>query len=384
MEVLIIDDFLDSREITEAALISTDPTLEIRSVESAYQGFECLKVEGSADEVTSIDLILMDIDMPEINGVEACRVIKADPRLRDIPIIMVTSFDHTEYLEEAFSAGAMDYVTKPIEAIELGARVRSALNLKVEQDCRKLAYEMLERESMAKSQILSTVTHELRTPLTGIMGYVDMMLKRKETCGELTERQEQYLEYVLLDAKVLKTLIDDLLDVTKLEAGSLKLHTTELEIRPEMEHVLRTLQSQFAEKSIRIELKTPPDLPLIYTDQVRFSQILSNLISNAFKYSPDGATVSISARVNGDDLEVIVNDTGIGIAKENQEKLFTKFFRVDNSSTRDVSGSGLGLFITKLLVEAQGGRITLESEPGKGSTFSFLLPLTQADSEESN
>ena len=220
MSILVVDDFLDSRLITESALKHMDYSVEVQTAESAYDAFKKLGLDDPASGIPCIDLILMDIDMPEIDGVEACRRIKAAPSLRDIPIIMVTSYDEGGYLSEAFAAGAMDYITKPVDQIVLGVRVRSALTLKLEMDRRKLTCIELEQESLAKTQILTTVTHELKTPLTSIIGYVDMLLKYQEKVGPLNEQQQKYLGYVKEDSHRLKALIDDLLDISQIEASN--------------------------------------------------------------------------------------------------------------------------------------------------------------------
>ena len=161
MSILIVDDYLDSRIVLENALRDTGYSGEVQTAESAHDTFEQLGMEDPGSVVTKVDLILMDIDMPEIDGVEACRRIQAITKFQDIPIIMVTSYDEVHYLQEAFAAGAMDYVTKPVNIAELGARVSFALSLKREMDRRKAAYIELEQASMAKTQYLSTVTHEL-------------------------------------------------------------------------------------------------------------------------------------------------------------------------------------------------------------------------------
>jgi len=378
MSILIVDDSQHCRLLLRAFLGAAGYT-ELPTAESAHEAFQHLGMDGPDGVVPDVDLILMDITMPEMDGVEACRRIKAAPLLHDIPIIMVTAHDEAKYLHQAFVAGAMDYITKPVGKVELLPRVRSALTLKQEMESRKRAYAKLEQESLAKTQILTTVTHELRTPLTIIMGYVDRLLVRREKVGPLNERQQKYLERVQEHSRILNALIDNILDISRLEAGSLELTITKLEVQPEIEHVIRSIENQFAEKQIRVALEIPTDLCPLQADRHRFSQVVTNLISNAYKYSPVGATMTITARENNGLIHLDVSDTGIGISKEDQSKLFTKFFRADNTTTRKEAGTGLGLYITKLLIEAQGGRIWVESELGNGSTFSFDLPVASGD-----
>ncbi|MFQ6030812.1 MAG: sensor histidine kinase, partial [Dehalococcoidia bacterium] len=378
MRILVVDDFLDSLLVTQAALNGMNCSYQVQTADSARDAFRQLGMDDGTEETPEVDLILMDIDMPEIDGVEACRRIKAHPNLQDIPIIMVTSHEEVSYLQAAFDAGAMDYITKPVNRIELGARVRSALTLKGEMDRRKLTCIELERESLAKTQILATVTHELRTPLTSVIGYTNMMLDMQDQVGQLSEKQQEYLEIIQEDSHRLKALIDDLLDIAKIEAGSLKLTPVELDVGKEIESVLQSVQSQFSEKGIHLALDLGAELGPLTTDRLRFTQIMTNLVSNAGKYSPAGTTVTITVTAYNGSVRVEVADQGIGISPADQARLFTKFFRVDNSSTRKVAGTGLGLFITKQLIEAQQGRIWIESEEGKGSVFSFILPGIKA------
>lgn len=239
----------------------------------------------------------------------------------------------------------------------------------------KAANDSLERESQAKSQILATVTHELRTPLTSVMGYTHMMLQNQDTVGQLNQTQQTYLEIISHDSLRLKQLIEDLLHVAEIESGILELNRNELSVRDEIEDVLRNLQPQFAEKQISVALDVCPDLGPLSADSLRFSQIITNLVSNAYKYSPAGTDITITAKNhNVGQVRIDVADMGVGISPDDQSRLFSKFFRVDNARSRKVYGSGLGLFITKQLVEAHGGSIWVESEEGKGSTFSVVLP----------
>jgi len=232
----------------------------------------------------------------------------------------------------------------------------------------------LEQESLAKTQILSTASHELKTPLTSILGYVNRVLLEQERVGPLNERQQRYLEIVRKNSLRLNVLINDLLDTSKIASGSLELSLTELDVRHEIEDVLRSMQTLVEEKQIDVVLDISPELPRIQADSLRFSQVIANLLSNAYKYSPEGATATVTAKEGPGLIQIDISDTGIGISKADQSKLFTKFFRADNSSTREESGTGLGLFITRHLIEAHGGKIWVESEEGKGTIFSFTLP----------
>jgi signal transduction histidine kinase len=308
-------------------------------------------------------------------------------------------------LQTAFAAGAVDYITKPPNIGEMLARVSSALEMKREMDRRKSAYvtnleeknrqlelafaeleqknRELEAASLAKTQILSTATHELKTPLTSIVGYIDRILLRRDKVGPLNERQQHYLETVQKNAHRLKALVDDLLDVSRIEAGSLELTLLELDVRYEIIDAIQLMQNQIGEKEIHLALNISADLGQIKADRLRFCQVISNLLSNACKYSPVGAAITVTAREASGQVQIDVADTGMGISEEDQARIFTKFFRADNSSTREVSGTGLGLYITKHLIEAHGGNIWVESQLGKGTIFHFTWPCSDQSLESS-
>ena len=172
----------------------------------------------------------------------------------------------------------------------------------------------------------------------------------------------------------MKSLVDDLLDISRIESGELELNPVELQLGSEIEEIVTGMQTQIDEKKIDLVLDIPQGLCPVMADRLRLTQVMTNLVSNACKYSPQGARVTIQAREEDEGVRIDVSDTGIGISPEDQEQLFTKFFRADNSPTREVSGSGLGLYITKHLIEAHGGRIWASSRIGEGTTFSFTWP----------
>ena len=316
--------------------------------------------------------------------------------MRDIPVIMVTGLSAEEKLEQAFDAGATDYIVKPTSPAEMIARIGSALNLKQEMERRKSGYVSdleeknrelelafielekknleLEEASRAKTQILSTATHELKTPLTSIIGYIDMILTRQDRVGALNERQQRYLQTAQTNSYRLKSLVDDLLDISRIESGALELTPAELELWPEIEEIVTGMQTQINDKNIEMVLDIPQEISPVLADKLRLAQVMTNLLSNACKYSPEGSRVTVRAREEETGIRIDVSDTGIGISPEDQESLFTKFFRADNSSTREVSGSGLGLYITKHLIEAHGGHIWATSQIDRGTTFSITWP----------
>ncbi len=231
-----------------------------------------------------------------------------------------------------------------------------------------------------KSDIVSTVSHELRTPMTSIKGFVDLILM--ETAGHVTEQQRHFLNIVKSNVDRLSDLVEDLLDLSKIETGRLVLHLEPVYFPVVVQSALDALRTEVQEKDLELVVNTPADLPLVKGDQDRLIRVLTNLVSNAAKYTPASGQISIAATPQEGFLRVTVTDTGIGIAKEDQIKIFDRFFRADHPMVQESSGTGLGLPIVKSLVEMHGGTVQVESELGQGSEFSFTLPLAPMEEEE--
>jgi len=226
-----------------------------------------------------------------------------------------------------------------------------------------------------KSEFVTLVAHELRSPLTTITGYVEILLE--EHGGTSTEVQRESLKIVQRNGEQLLALIEDLLDISRMEASRLELKRTTLDLARLVREVASSLHPQIEAKGQRLTLELAEALPAVSGDADRVTQILTNLLSNAHKYTASGGSVTITARGEGSGVRVSVRDTGIGLSPDDQARLFTKFFRAQNSVTQGVRGTGLGLMITRALVELHGGEITVTSALGQGSTFSFTLPAAQ-------
>jgi len=230
----------------------------------------------------------------------------------------------------------------------------------------------LAKVDQMKTEFVSMVSHELRTPLTSIKGYVDLVVDGK--AGEINETQREFLGIVQSNTDRLVALINDLLDVSRIESGKIHLNITVVPIDGLIREVATSLRNQIEEKKLSLELAIPREPIKVRGDCARISQVLTNLLSNAYKFTPEGGKISVCAKATDGRVQVDVTDTGIGISDQDQKKLFTKFFRADSTITREVGGTGLGLNIAKSIVEMHGGKIWVESEVGKGSTFSFTLP----------
>jgi PAS domain S-box-containing protein len=228
-----------------------------------------------------------------------------------------------------------------------------------------------------KGELISTVSHQLRTPMTSIKGYTDLLYL--ETVGEINEAQRRFLSIIKSNADRLALLAKDLLDISRIETGRIRLNLEFIHISAIGEEIAASLQGQIEEKSLSLKLDIPESLPPIYGDRDRVTQILTNLIDNARHYTPAGGQITVSAQVRGNFLQVSVADTGIGIAPGDQAKIFDRFYRADHPLVQETAGTGLGLPIVKSFVEMHGGEIRVESEPGRGSTFTFTLPLAERE-----
>lgn len=230
----------------------------------------------------------------------------------------------------------------------------------------------IQAASAAKSQFLANMSHEFRTPLNAIIGFTEVM--QDGLAGPLSEEQAEYLSDIHNAGQLLLRLINDVLDIAKIEAGRLELYYETFPIAHAIRDAMTTLRPAAAKKGLELRWQLPPDLGVITADQIRIKQILFNLLSNAVKFT-DSGSVSVSAQVEEDYLHLLVADTGIGIRPEDRSRIFVEFSQVDASHGRKYEGTGLGLSLSKRLAEAHGGRIWFDSEIGKGSVFHVLLPL---------
>jgi len=225
----------------------------------------------------------------------------------------------------------------------------------------------------AKSEFVSTVSHELRTPMTSIKGYTDLLYLG--AAGEVNEDQRRFLGIIKSNVDRLTMLVHDLLDISRIETGRMRFDFKPLSMGQIINELLLAMRAQAEEKDLQLVANVPADLPPVRGDHDRVTQILTNLVANACQYTPSGGQITVTVRFTDGFVQVDVADTGIGIATEDQQKIFERFFRADHPLVHETDGTGLGLPIVKSLVELHGGRIWVESELGKGSTFSFTLPV---------
>ncbi|WP_342305609.1 HAMP domain-containing sensor histidine kinase [Methanolobus sp. ZRKC5] len=231
-----------------------------------------------------------------------------------------------------------------------------------------------EEANRTKSEFLATMSHELRTPLNAVIGYSDML--QENIFGELNVKQKRFASHISTSGKHLLELINDILDLSKVEAGKIELHFEEFDANEVMRNVCNITSPLARKKHIDIEFLTSKSLK-IHADKTRFKQILYNLISNAIKFTQERGHIEIVAAVEDDMLKLSVIDNGIGMNEDEQSKLFTPFYQADSSISRKYQGTGLGLSIAKQMVELHDGKIEVESKAGKGSTFTLNIPVSQ-------
>ena len=236
-------------------------------------------------------------------------------------------------------------------------------------------YQQIQFANNAKSEFVSLVTHELRLPMTSIKGYTDLI--NSGMAGPVNDQQRQFLDVIRRNLERMSALISDLSDINRIESGRMAFDLQDFELNRVVEDVVDNFRKQIVNRNQKIAIEIPEDLPPVHADPNRITQVVTNLVSNAHKYTPDGGTIIVRASFDDDFAKVAVIDTGFGISEEDQQKLFTQFFRSDNADVRAQNGWGLGLSIVRKMIEAQNGEIGFESVLGQGSTFTFTIPLAK-------
>jgi signal transduction histidine kinase len=234
-------------------------------------------------------------------------------------------------------------------------------------------YRQLETANRHKSEFLANMSHELRTPLNAVIGFSEVLQERM--FGDLNEKQADYIDDIHSSGRHLLALINDILDLSKIEAGRMELEVSEFDLRAMLDTALTLVRERAQRHGIALSLETAPEVGTVRGDERKLKQVTLNLLSNAVKFTPEGGSVRLGARMNGTALEVSVADTGVGIAPEDQALVFEEFRQVGNDAARKAEGTGLGLALARKFIELHGGTIRLESAPGRGSTFTFTLPV---------
>jgi signal transduction histidine kinase len=316
------------------------------------------------------DLILLDIMMPEMDGYEVCERLKADEKLREIPVIFISALNETMDKVRAFGVGGVDYVTKPFQFEEVNARVSTHLELQRQRSRLKENYEQLRSLEGLRDNLVHMIVHDLRSPLTGISGFLDLALAlEKET---LTEDGLEYLQTAKRSTKAVIDMVSAVLDVSKMEAREMKLHLVECDLVRMAADLISGMQSLKEEREMSLDAPPPP--VTVVADGDLLLRVIQNLLGNALKFTPSDGWIRLGIELDENRVCVRVRDNGPGIPAEYRERIFEKFGQVEARANGQKHSTGLGLTFCKLAVEAHGGSIGVESEIGKGSTFWFVLP----------
>ncbi len=361
----------------------TDAFLLLRTLKTGGYDVAHTRVCSAEDLAVQLDrewdVVISDFAMPGFSGTAALAMFKE--RKLDVPFIIVSGTIGDEDAVAAMRAGAHDYLLKdklarlaPTIARELReAQNRRAIRIAetATREAQRLQQEA-EAASRAKTMFLATVSHELRTPLNAIIGFSELLTYEGSEMGHsLTAQQREYMQHVLSSGRHLLALIDDLLDLSKVETGKMILARVPTSLAEVIKIVAEMIEPLAKTKGLQLDIVIAHDLPEISVDPLRLRQILYNLLSNAIKFTPSG-TVSLRAELTHDAIRISVRDTGVGIRSEDMPRLFHEFERV--GFPESAQGTGLGLALTKKLVELHGGSIEAVSSPGQGATFTISLP----------
>ena len=367
-KILLIEDNKLSSELTSKRLRKAGYI-----VDQHYEG----KTAIQALNTHSYDLILLDYLLPDMLGFEILQHLKTIEKNSEKPVILLTAEDETNTIVEAFSLGACDYIIKPFDFKTLNARIAAhIISGKKSLDLNSARQTAL-RSSDLKSTFLANMGHEIRTPLNGILGTADIL---KQTA--ITEEQRSYVEIIESAGHTLMMILNDLLDMSKIESGNLTIENKSFSVSELMKSSLELFFQNAEKKKIDINCFIDEEIPReIIGDPARLRQILTNLISNALKFSPENCGeifLNLSLQRKGKAKSFIrfdVHDNGIGMKPEEQKKIFQPFSQANNKTFRKFGGTGLGLSICKQLTNIMGGDIGVISKPQKGSTFWFTIPI---------
>lgn len=366
--ILIVDDSPEN-------IISLKKVLEKNDfeVDTASSGEEALKKILRKSYV----LIILDVQMPGMDGFEVAEVISGYSKAKETAIIFLSAASsNVNLITRGYSSGGLDYISKPVDMNILLLKVKTFYRLYEQsralnkmQTALKEEIEFRKEAERKKDEFISIASHELKTPMTSIKGYIQLLERSLEKNDLPTVRTR--LNKVQKQVDKLTLLIADLLDISKIESGKLMMHRKYFSFDYMLDHIVEVLQLN--NPNIRI-IKNGPVETDIFGDEMRIEQVITNFITNALKYAPDGKEIHISSEVRGDQIYFSVQDFGIGMTKEHEQKVFQKFYRIEETSER-FQGLGIGLYICQEIIDRHQGKIGVKSALGKGSTFYFNIPL---------
>jgi len=356
-KVVVVDDNLENLNVLKNTL------------KDIYDVFPAASAKKMFDLLGHImpDLILLDVEMPEMNGYEAMKKLKSSGEYHEIPVIFLTSMSDAQSEMEGLSLGAADYIHKPFAAPLLLRRIKTHLSL--------IDHQIEARNaSRAKGEFLSHMSHEIRTPLNAVIGMVNIAAGTEDI-----KKIKHCLDRAVSASKHLLGIINNILDISKIEANKFELSYADFDFKKMISNIVDISSVRAEEKHQRIAVNVSENVPSVITgDELRLSQVITNLLTNAIKFTPDKGAVALNVEMTAEEgdeviLKIEVADSGIGITEEQQKKLFTSYNQADSSISKNFGGTGLGLVISKQIVELMRGTIWIESEINKGSKFIFTI-----------
>jgi signal transduction histidine kinase len=353
--ILIVDDVSKNIQLLGSILRQ-----EGYSLSFATSGKQALDMVVS----DTFDLILLDVMMPEMDGFEVCKRLKQQPDIRDIPVIFLTAKAEAESVVNGFELGAVDYVTKPFNVKELLARVKAHLTI-IQQR------RQLEQLNASKDTFLSMIAHDLRSPFSALQHLIHLTAEQITASGHTT--LEQTMKLIETSTDNLHALLENLLTWSRIQRGVMEYHPHTMDVHVIVTRNVELLASNAEQKQMSLKNMVAEQL-LVSADMDMIDAVVRNLISNALKFTEAGGSIEVRATHDERHVTVSVSDTGIGIAEEHLSKLFRIDAKYKRLGTAREKGTGLGLILCKEFVEQHGGTIRVESEVGKGTTFSFTLP----------
>ncbi|MCA8974753.1 MAG: hybrid sensor histidine kinase/response regulator [Planctomycetes bacterium] len=365
--LLVEDDLVDARIVEKNLQKGSSRPFAMRRAATLAEAVD----QVAAGE---LDVILLDLSLPDGHGVALVeQMIASAPH---VPIVILTGLDDERVALEAVGLGAQDYLLKG----DIGARsLHDSIRFAIERHrLRRELDEVKARESETKDKFLSHVSHELRTPLTAVLQFTTIL--RDGIAGEVSPQQEEYLGIIQRNAEQLKKMINTLMEVTRSASGKLTCNKERISLEPVVSSAVATLSKQAVEKGVSLELELGERVPEVVADSGRIEQVLDNLIENAIKFTPPGGTVVVSHRLVDGAVQIAIRDTGCGIGSATAERVFDRLYQAEGQADVSRKGLGLGLHISREIITMHGGRIWVESEEGKGSTFLFSIPAWSLES----
>ncbi len=370
--ILIVDDIPKNLQLLSSIL-----SAEGYQIAFASNGNQAISVA----DTTKPDLILLDIMMPELDGYEVCTILKSNPNTAHIPIIFLTGRVETDDVVRGFQVGAVDYIAKPFNTVELLIRVKTHLDLKLSKDelvkknHQLTAYKSeLEQLVATKDKFFSIIAHDLRGPFSGFLGLSEVLANEYD----LLEKEDivQISDSMNKAAKRLFAFLENLLEWSSTQTGRLELHPSNIDFSIIANKTIALLSTTANEKKISLKSNIDNNT-YVFADSNIAHTVLRNLVSNAIKFTREGGSITLNSSSNDNFVTISVSDTGVGMEEETIAKLFKVDKKYTSHGTNNETGTGLGLILCKELVEKSGGNISVRSILNEGSTFEFTLPIVK-------